>query len=292
MTNREELDMSSALQRRRQKFSRSKIDEIRNDLLHDVGLLSRSTDGNNQLKSLRTDQTKRDQLLNQIKSESTDANYEHGLRKLRETIVSIFSDNNNDDKFIAFTEEVYIMSYDFFLRTNQLHKIGGIVLEFMKDNLHELFIKRGFFEVYIIYLSHIEGTLAKTIEILMQYKEEKRASFQFLLKLSTIYCQNISSPVNWFQTIRDCNFKETYPSAYELLRRSNKVAEMQERCLNIAKVSYNQLSLKFFEEYWLCGYTIAQDIRSTMESTYTMKENQDGSQTIMFKVQISHIPTA
>ncbi|SMN22511.1 similar to Kazachstania africana KAFR_0F03500 hypothetical protein [Maudiozyma saulgeensis] len=275
--------MSSPLERRKLKFSNTKRDEIRDDLLKDVALLSRSQGPNQQLESLKTDATKREQLLNQIKVETNDSNIEHGLRKLREIIVSMICDDNND-QWIPFAENVYIMSFEFFLRRKEWGKIGGIVLEFIKDNLHDLFYERGFLEVYILYLSHLEHNLTKSIDMISQGKNVRvNETNNYLLRLSTIYCEETAPPTIWFRILQESQLKEKYPQAYQLLEQSGKVTEMQGRCFNIVKMSYNQISWQYLEEDWLLGIPMNETLRSTIENTYLINKNSNGSRTIMLK---------
>ncbi|CAB4256746.1 similar to Kazachstania africana KAFR_0F03500 hypothetical protein [Maudiozyma barnettii] len=276
--------MSTPLERRKLKFSNTTRDEIRNDLLKDVALLSRSQGPNQQLESLKTDATKRVQLLSQIKEETDDSNIEHGLRKLREIIVSMMSDGGHDNQLLTFAEEVYIMSYAFFLRRKEWGKVGGIVLEFAKDNLHDLFYERGFLEVYILYLSHLEHNLTKCIDMILQGQKYNIIKIHTaLLRLSVIYCDETSPPTLWFRILQESQLKEKYPQAYQLLEYSGKIAEMQERCFNIIKVSYNQISWQYLEEDWLLGIPMNENLRSTIENTYLIIMNNNGSRTIMLK---------
>lgn len=272
------------MERRRLKFSNAKRDEIQNDLLKDVALLSRSQGTNKQLESLKTDSNKRDQLLSQIKNHTNDSDIEHGLRKLREIIVSILPDSRSDKDLLLFVEDVYITSYEFFLRRKEWGKIGGIALEFIKDNLHDLYYKKGFLQVYVLYLSHIENNLSKSMEETLKLDSNKyNDENMYLVDLSVVYCMNTQPPNRWFKLLQQSQLQKQYPRAYELLLESGKIKEMQDRSFEIVKVSYNQLSMQTFERQWLLQTRINNHLRNEIESTYVIRENKDGTNTMLLK---------
>lgn len=276
--------MSTPMERRKLKFSSAKRDEIQNNLLKDVALLSRSQGTNAQLESLRTDHKKREQLLSQIKNETNDSNIEHGLRKLREIIVSILPDSHNDKRFLSFAEDVYIMSYEFFLKRKEWGKLGGIVLEFIKDNLHNVYYNKGFLQVYVLYLSHIENNLSKSMEELLRIdSNELTDERRYILDLSVIYCQKTQSPRKWFRILQESQLQKRHPRAYQLIVDSGKVNEMQERSYEIARVSYNQLGMETFEQQWLLQTPMNTHLRKEIASTFVIRENKDRTSTIMFK---------
>lgn len=276
--------MSTPMERRKLKFSNAKRDEIQNDLLRDVALLSRSHGTNKQLESLKRDPNKRKQLLSQIKSQTNDSDIEHGLRKLREIIVSILPDSYQNKDLLSFVEEVYIMSYEFFLRRKEWGKMGGIVLEFIKDNLHDLYYNKGFLQVYVLYLSHIEKNLSKSIEESVKLDSYKlNDGNMYLLDLSVIYCRSTQPPNKWFKILQESQLQKQYPRAYKLLLESGKINEMQDRSFEIVKISYNQLSIQTFEQQWLLQTPINSHLRNEIESIYTIQENKDGTKTIMLK---------
>ena len=272
--------MSSRMEKRRQKFSSTRRDEIQNDLLGDVSLLSRSDGNNKQLEALKTDKERQIQLLEHIRKETDDSRIEHGLRKLREIIVSTFN-QQDDPSFTEFVEQVYELSFDFFLRRKEWVKLGGIVLEFMQEHLPDLFIQKGYLETYIVYLSHIEHNLPKAITITLQYSDIP--ILQDLIYMASIYNCNCAPPTQWFHTMRRCELQKGHTHAYDLLFLSGTITEMQDRCFNIVCKAYNQLSWEFFEEYWLTSFPMAQTLKDRIENTYTVQLNSNGTRTIMLK---------
>ncbi|KAG0656490.1 hypothetical protein C6P45_002660 [Maudiozyma exigua] len=283
-----QLTMSTPMERRKLKFSTAKRDEIQNNLLKDAALLSRSQGTNTQLESLKTDHKKREQLLRQIKNETNDSNIEHGLRKLREIIVSIIPGSRNDKRFLSFAEDVYIMSYEFFFKRKEWGKLGGIVLEFFKDNLLDAYYNKGFLQVYVLYLSHIENNLTKSMEELLRINSNELIDEnRYILDLSVIYCRKTQSPRNWFRILQESQLQKRYGRAYQLIVDSGKVNEMQERSYKIASVSYNQLGMETFEQQWLLQIPMSTHLRKGIASTFVIRENKDGTSTIMFKQRIS-----
>ena len=272
--------MTSRMDKRRQKFSNTRRDEIQNDLLRDVSLLSRSDGNNKQLEALKADKRKQAELLEQIRKETNDHNIEHGLRKLREIIVSTIN-QRNETSFTEFAEQVYVISFEFFLRRKEWVKLGGIVLEFMQEHLPNLFTTGGFLEAYIVYLAHSDHNLPKAIDMMLQYTSIP--NLQDLVYMGAIYNYQCAPPTQWFCTAQRYNLQEQHSHAYNILSLSGTITEMQDRCFNVVCKSYNQLSWEFFEEYWLASIPMAQTLKDRIESSYTVQKNTNGTQTILLK---------
>ena len=108
-------------ERRKAKFSEESRHRILNDPLKDRSLLSRSdrTSEPDTLTSLRNNHRSRQELLARIKlrcgKDSKDELIGHGLRKLREVLVSIFESEKHDRIFLSFAREVHELSIEYYL---------------------------------------------------------------------------------------------------------------------------------------------------------------------------------
>ncbi|CCF58946.1 hypothetical protein KAFR_0F03500 [Kazachstania africana CBS 2517] len=266
------------LERRRKKFSKETRDRLINDPLLDAALLSRSK--NIFLKNLQQDQQQREQLLAKLKAEERSDVLDHGLRKLREIIVSIFDSNNNDVGFVRFVEEVYTTSFEFFLSNNQFQKMGPI-LKFIVDNLVHIACYAEYFEAYIVYISHIQNDLSSSLK-LIKGKDALR-QYNDAMLLSLIYGCSIDSPHTWFKLLMEKHYNKDDSLMYRMLLKAGKIEEMQLRVINIIKVSYNQISMAFLKDFWLCKCLLLPKVLKELEALYFIEQKADGTCLIYFK---------
>lgn len=264
------------IDKRKQKFSKEAIEKIRNDFLQDASLLSRQQNSDN-FSKLLTSQSAREKLLMEIKTCSNTDLIEHGLRKLREVIVSLWDSKETDPSFIKFAQNVYVESYKFSLGANKLNMVGNIVLQFLIEKLPQFAKEKGFLTVYIIYISHIEMDMNKAISLMLKYDYLKET----LLILITSYCFNKTKPDEWFQVLVDSYIDDKL--VVEFLEAAGKITELQERCLGACKKSYNQLSLSAFSELWLHRYPLSKAVEQQMIELYGLQTANEGSKILYFK---------
>lgn len=264
------------MDRRKQKFSKESTEKIRNNFLLDVSLLSRQQNAKDFTKLLNL-QSERDKLLFQIQDCSNDELIEHGLRKLREVVVAIWDSNKDDPIFIHFVQNVYVESYNFFLRVNKINMIGNIVLEFLVKNLPQFAKERGFLTIYILYVSHVEMDINKSILVMLNFDfwEEN------LINLATFYCIRKTKPDKWFQILTENYINDQL--VIEFLEVTGKITELQERCLTVCSKSYNQLSLNAFNQIWLHNYPLNSIIETKIIKSFSLQTTTDDVKVIHFK---------
>lgn len=264
----------SRAEKRRLKFSQEARDAILRDPLRDGSLLSRSSTSS--VRELQTSQQAREQLLLQLQSQKDRVLLEHGLRKLREIIVSVFQGCKDDISFLELVHKTYNMSYDFFLEERQFNKLGAVVLSFMATN----FPCSPYRELYALHSSHVGNNLNECIKVLAGdpplYKLDKL--HRQLILLSSIYVANMDSPSRWFQILM------TLPThLHKYLVAIPAYSHMRTRCLQHVRRCYNQISLDFLLNYWFHGMATKSDIQREWHA-----EVNHTSQMIVFRRRRGH----
>ncbi|CDF87550.1 BN860_08966g1_1 [Zygosaccharomyces bailii CLIB 213] len=261
-------------EKRRLRFSQEARDAILRDPLRDGSLLSRSSTSS--ARELQTSQQAREQLLLLLQSQKDRVLLEHGLRKLREIIVSVFQECKDDTNFLKLVHKTYNMSYDFFLEDRQFHKLGAVVLNFMATN----FPCSPYRELYALHCSHVGSNLNECIKVLMgdppSYKLDEL--HRQLILLSSIYVANMDSPSRWFQILM------TLPTHLrKYLIAIPAYSHMRTRCLQHVRKCYNQISIDFLLKYWFHGMAIKSDIQHEWQA-----EVNCTSQMIVFRRRRGH----
>lgn len=264
------------MERRKLKFSEESLQRIRSDPLKNVGLLSRSNVDS--IQELQQSQEERENLLLRLKHEESIERVTHGLRKLREVIISVFDNNKKDERFLRLVEETYLMSYENYLRKGDIYAIGGIVLEFIVEKLPEFAKENQIVELHIIYLSHFDNNLEKCLQSIRKYNPKEKGE---LLNMSLLHCRNNSSLHYWFQDLIVIQKKQKL--TFELLHKSGKIKEMQLRCLLSLQMSYNQLSWEYFQSFWLASIPADPLVFSKAKVDYNLTETSNGSKIMYFK---------
>lgn len=270
----------TAMERRKQKFSQDSINKIKGNYLLDASLLSRSQRDSN-LNILLTDQTEREKFLTQIKETDSLNLREHGLRKLREIIVSIFESHKNDLKFIQLVKESYQLSYNLFLNQKKFNQIGGIVLSFLVENISDLANDMGFLQLYILYLSHWEHDILKSIDTLQRYKHLiSNNEYKCLIQLCLTFCEGTNPPNEWFQLI---NYYKDNKLIMEFFTKTDIILQVQKKCLTMCQKSYNQLSSEVFNDLWLSNTPLESEVEQTARTSFLFETLANGSEMIYFK---------
>lgn len=278
--NNQRSGLAMSYERRKQKFSQESINKIRENHLRDSALLSRS-DNNSALEKLLSDQSERNKLLNEIKETDSKNLKEHGLRKLREIIVSKFEEYKDNSEFNKFVKETYRLSYDLFLKEGRFNQIGGIIFTFLTDKLPETAYELGFLQLYIIYLSHHERDSLKAIHVLQIHKNIfTKEEFHHLLQMCIIFCHEIQPPNKWFQLLEHYKGNKII---WEFLYKTKIISQVQQRCLDICQKSYNQLSLMVFKEMWLQNIPLETEIENSARNSFLFETLSNGSEMIYFK---------
>ena len=268
-------DEVARVARRKQKFSNQARDTILNDVLRDSALLSRSTQSSSsKLLKVQKDSEAREALLTQLENQDIDSHtYGHGLRKLREVIVSIYDSEQSDTKFKLLVMKVYTMSYRFFLKNKEYHKLGGIVLNFIiEKKLYQQNIELLY--IFILYKSFIEKNIEACIGVILKWQLKEQC--YDLLQLSLIYLQEIRSPMDWFQIV-SAQAKDKL--VYEFIYKSPAFQEMKERTFIQVSRCYNQIPLAFLREYWFQGLIDETEIADHFQ----IEKSEVGTKTIYFK---------
>ncbi|CAR29484.1 hypothetical protein ZYGR_0AD01660 [Zygosaccharomyces rouxii] len=243
------MDPSTRLEQRRLKFSKDASKKILDDPLSDKSLISRGSD----LSILQKDQTAREQLLSRIKKSQDKHTVDHGLRKLREAIVSVFNDSRDDPTLIAFVYEVYQLSYDYFFREQDFTKLGNLVLNFMFQKFPA---DSHFQQLYALYSSHVESNLSKCISILANNRRPSiTVQERQLIRLSSIYLINLESPSQWFFILSHLPRRQI-----QFLTSIAAFQHMKERCYKYIKTCYNQVTLDYVLDSWFYNMVGNSDI--------------------------------
>ncbi|KAG0657482.1 hypothetical protein C6P44_004643 [Monosporozyma unispora] len=268
------------MERRKQKFSQDSINKIKGNYLLDATLLSRSQ-GDSNLGSLMTNQTEREKFLTQIKETDSTNLKEHGLRKLREIVVSIFNSQRNDSRFIQLMKECYQLSYALFLDQKKFNQIGGVVLPFLVENLPKLATEMGYLQLYILYLSHWKKDILKSIDCLLKYKSLILSEeFTCLMQLSLTFCERTNPPSEWLKLLA---FYKDNKDIMNFFSKTNIILQVQNNCLTMCQKSYNQLSLIVFKELWLQNIPLESEVEEKARGSYLFETLSNGSEMIYFK---------
>ncbi|CCD24680.1 uncharacterized protein NDAI_0D03660 [Naumovozyma dairenensis CBS 421] len=275
--------------RRREKFSNATTLKIKNDLLKDTSLLSRTTtDSNSNINSLINDPMTRLNYLDQLEGLSNSHNgtdttisLEHGLRKLREVIIKIYYENYKDGNFVTFVKKVYFLSYKYFISSCKINELGGTILSFLYEHRYELDVPKEYIDVYHFYTSHFQKNLGKFMqEIAFNPNSSLVGNDRIIMRMALTYVKYSSCPSFWFQSL------ESYSEdslVYEFLTTSGIKKNMQIRCIDLASKCYNQLSLDFFKERWL-GNTVLDPVGlRQLNDIYLLETRNNGHQTIIFR---------
>lgn len=262
------------LERRRQKFSEETRDNILNSPLRDEALLSKSTNAG--IESLVASQDLREKFLCQLKHKNADQR-EHGLRKLREIIVSIYDQNKSDRSFVEQAYEVYKMSYDFYLQKRDFNKVANLVLSFMVTHL-PLDMTVEYAEINIISLSHVTRDMDMCIRSVrdMAHGSTPSELLNSLLEMSVIYMYQTSSPRRWFKIL---SAFDTESPIYSYVTRSKAFMEMRRRNFEQIAKCYNQIPVGFLIDRWFSNMITADEVRSLHDFVTT----PNGAEVIVFK---------
>lgn len=257
------------LEKRKLKFSKDSRDSILNDPLRDKALLSRSINTN--IESLLTSQSNREKFLESLKTEGT-TSLGHGLRKLREVVISIYDKNSKEESFVRLVFEVYEMSYNFYLKEKDFNKLGCLILNFMVTKLPLALVKE-YAEVYVISLSHLQHDMDKCLLFLRNtWQDTELTSIsRQLLDLSLIYSCQTGSPCDWFKIV------STFPTGsliYEYLTRCPAFNEMEQRTWKLIKKCYNQIPSKFLVDGWFQGMIDMAELQKRYDIVFSSKENK------------------
>lgn len=260
----------SQVEKRRLKFSQEARDAILQDPLRDVSLLSRCNAAG--VQELQSSQLARESLLEQLRSQENLELLEHGLRKLREVIVSVFDEQESNRNFLELVHETYEMSYNLFMRQGQFYKLGVIVLSFMATKFPQSLYR----QLYALHASHVANDLNKCINILVGNPPSYilPESQRRLILLSSIYVERVDSPARWFEILVSLPARQR-----ELLTAAPAFCTMQERCFQYVQKCYNQISVNFLLNHWFYNTASKADI-----PTEWQVEGPD-TQTLMLRQQ-------
>lgn len=274
MKDQDSLEESKRL-RRLHKFSTAARDKIINDPLNDRALLSRSS--SNSVEELLRSSKTRNQLLNRLKNEDVnDSQLEHGLRKLREVIVSAYEQNKDDPSFQRDLLDVYQMSYEYYFIKKDYGKLGNIVLKFIFTHLREISAEYAeYADIYILHVSHNEFDMGKCLT-LIRSRNKIDDNTRKLLDLSLIFNNHTSCPSRWFELLAKMPESSL---AYQFLRDSPAYKEMQKRCFTIVSKCYNQISSEFLLRQWFHCLLSQSELSQHYQTTTTPR----GDQIIVFK---------
>ncbi|CDO94664.1 unnamed protein product [Kluyveromyces dobzhanskii CBS 2104] len=264
------------LERRRSKFSEQRRQELLNDPLKDKSLLSRSTAGNETMimTKLKKDQTARDQFFCQIQDlartkDADDELLEHGLRKLREIIVSVYDDQKHDLRFIYSIKDVYSFSIEFYLQKSPVNwtKLASI-LEAMVQRVST----SADCKVYASALTLYEAIETQQHSRALQKIRENPghywdpASCRMLIESCAT-----SNYHQWFCTLSSIpNDSILFKLTTSLPYHDDAVNDM---LLTISR-AYNQLSMAYLTEFWFHSVPIA-NLKSSISSRWTISQTND-----------------
>lgn len=268
------------IRRRKQKFSAEASNLIINDPLSDVLLLSRSANSDI-INSLRNDPELREGLISNIEhiynEPGKDNQVEHGLRKLRE-ILSSCRENafSKNEIYWKQTSKVYDLSYEFYLRSGSISKVGDVVLK----PIMEWFLRNRaakYIPIYQLYISHFERDIAKCTDEMFRGNLYPSRKDMLPIKMANIYVLNSGPVGDWFRM-----YHELTTQQQEFLVAAKILNEMVQRSLTHIKICYNQLSFYAISKLWLDNDTTF-DIFQELTEFESTKVNGNKDDIIMFR---------
>lgn len=280
MVDRGKLEEDSRRLRRLQKFSNDARERIINDPLNDRALLSRSSSSS--LDDLRSSSKARRELLEQLKaiwaqnSRARDDQVEHGLRKLREVIISIYGQHSQEEEFVLFTLDVYKLSYEYYDVKKEHHKLGNLVLAFIVNNIPKQ-LAAEYAEAYAVYISHFERDTGNCLRFVNKWHSEGKldGSYRRLIRMSMILNHGAESAGKWFELLGEIPSSSL---AYKLLRSSSAFPEMRDRCFATVSRCYNQISVSFLLQRWFHDFLNEAELKTHLE----IKTNHYGTEIVEF----------
>ncbi|QLL32938.1 hypothetical protein HG536_0D04600 [Torulaspora globosa] len=281
MVDLDKLEKDSRRLRRLQKFSNEARDRIINDPLNDRALLSRSSSSS--LDDLRNSAKLRSKLLEHLKvvwtqySPVKDSQVEHGLRKLREVIIGIYGQHNQDEEFMLFTFDVYKLSYEYYHAKKEHHKLGNLVLAFMVSNVPKR-LAAEYAEAYAIFISHIERDMGNCLKFVNKWHSEGKLddSYRRYVRMSMILNNRTESAGKWFELLKEIPNSSL---VYKLLRSSSAFLEMRDRCFATVSRCYNQISMSFLLHYWFHDFLDEAELKTRLKT----KVNDHGTEIVEFE---------
>lgn len=272
------------LRLRKEKFSSKARAAILNDPLKDRALLSRMSGNHEGIQELQQNEDSREEFWKTImlKYEQDPGSdlISHGLRKIREVIVSIFQSHLSDERFLNFTLEVSTTSLDYYLDKGDISNIF-ICLEFALYTLRPVMEYKHhldeFSACYALYVSHVDNNIEKSLRLSTEYLKDTEY-YQTCNNLSMIYCTRCYPPSKWFKIVSELlhgsllrRFIMALPS-FEL---------MKENTLALVGKCYNQIPLIFLENGWFAG--MFNNIEDTVSRRWDIETKPSGNRVVIFK---------
>ncbi|SCU87584.1 LAMI_0D06656g1_1 [Lachancea mirantina] len=208
----------------------------------------------------------------------------HGLRLLREVLVSVYArdGNRSNSHFITFCIDVFLLSLKYHISNKQPTRVAPILI-FVATH-QELATDPRCVEIlacYVLYISHMDNDVAKSVEICIQFLHDSKLK-DTCLRLSLIYCARTEPLANWFEIVAATpessllrQFIEALP-AFEHVK-SKYLAELS-RC-------YNQISLAFLSGKYFHG--LFQDLETVVATLGILQESKTHGKTVKFKRAVS-----
>lgn len=277
------MNSEQKLQKRRLKFSKTAKQHILEDALDDKSLLSRSDTVNDSIKRLQRDQEARKRLLLEIETiEQTEPDsdrVEHGLRKLREVIVSVSQKNCMDSDFVELAGRVCEKTTRFYCRRKEVNKCYPSLHFYSKHLLPQV---RGGLPSEIasccaLYVSHVDQDLLTCLRQLNTYKLDAHHQ-EVCLTLSLAYCIQDQPASNWFRAVSQLRNSSLLREFVLALPAFHQV---RTRALQTISKSYNQLSLSFIDQYWYHG--LYQNLESDIADRWMIETTNEDIKIVKFK---------
>lgn len=271
-------DEKARIARRKAKFSEQRRQELLDDPLKDKSLLSRSTADNETtvMMRLKTNQTVRDQMFVQIQElarsgNSDDEVIEHGLRKLREIIVSIYHSEKRNDEFMNSVKNVYIYSIEFYLGRRPVNwtKLVNILEAFVRKVSGVLECKEHG-SALVLYEAIEQQQYGRSLQIIQGH--EKQLWDPVLCRLIVKSCATDNFHL-WFYALSKLDDKTFL---YKFLITLPYHEQAVHTVLNIISRSYHQLTLAHITEFWFQSVPIAH-LKDVISSRWTVNELNHGS---------------
>lgn len=174
------------IERRKAKFSDASRINILSDPLKDKALLSRSDAGAESISiaNLKGSAEARKRLFKEIKERWNENNEDpliaHGLRKLREIIISLYRSLKNDPSFISFAYEVNVTSINYSL-VSEPRAWKDLInsLEFLSTQLSQKALCDEYVAGYVVYQAIESQSFSQGLHLLytkMHLNNQKKVS--------------------------------------------------------------------------------------------------------------------
>ncbi|AGO11013.1 AaceriAFR487Cp [[Ashbya] aceris (nom. inval.)] len=259
--------------RRRAKFSDAARTAILGNVLADRALLSRSGNATAALEALRTDAGARERLLDEIRAlyahEPTAELVGHGLRKLREVLVSARA-GAGDARSRELAQEAFELSVQYYVGTEDWPRSAACLEHLAAAGCAARAPQHA--ACLALYRAHMEGDPAGALDLVCTHQHTDVRLFAACREVIALSGQ----PVLWYSAVA-----QLAEPVRAFLLRLPSTQRLQDDTLAVLSCAYNQLPLEFVERTCFCE--LGCQLREKLSHRWTIATGPAGQETVYFK---------